>query len=311
MSEHERPTGIFSDLHLEKGKVIATLLHDPTVEGLDMAIYMDGSASMADEYENKPKSRSFWEWITSKPVQILPNMVEPQVHWMLEYLATKDRNGLLRVAYWACGEGGNQIEVVGELSGQDAKQHKFPGPKKMGRRTMLKPALKDYVGYIKAQAAQGAKQGCAVIITDGELHDADEVKAYSREIAREVVAGRLPRVNFVLVGVGNGVNEEQLEEVCHEEYPGLGHMWCHRIAEEITEVAQLVAVLVDENMTVAAGGTVYDDKGKVLKVYEGRLPAVLEFEVPEGCKSFTLEVSGQRHTQVVPEEHHDDDDDDH
>ena len=310
MSEHERPTGIFSDLHLEDGQVRATLLHDPTVEGLDMAIYMDGSASMSDEYENRLKTRSFWEWIQSKPPERLPNMVEPQVHWMLEYLATKDRNGMLRVAYWACGEGGTAIEVIGELSGIDVKKHNFPGPKKMGRRTMLVPALKDYVNYLRAQAREGAKQGCAIIITDGELHDADEAKAYSKYIAEEITNKRLPMTNFVLVGVGKGVNEEQLEEICHEEYPGIGHMWCHRIAEEITEVAQLVAVLVDETMTVAAGGTVYDDKGKVLKVYEARLPAVLEFAVPEGCKSFTLEVSGQRHTQVVPEEHHDDDDDD-
>lgn len=312
MSEHERPTGIFSDLHVEDGVVRATLLHDPTVEGLDMAIYMDGSASMSEEYENKPKSRSFWEWITSKPPEILPNMVEPQVHWMLEYLATKDRNGLLRVAYWACGAGGSSIEVIGELSGVDVKKHKFPGPQQMGRRTMLVPALKDYVNYLRNQAKEGAKQGCAIIITDGELHDADEAKAYSKQIAKEIVEKRLPMTNFVLVGVGKGVNEEQLEEICHAEYPGIGHMWCHRIAEEITEVAQLVAVLVDETMTVATGGTVYDDKGKVVKVYEARLPAVLEFSVPEGCKSFTLEVSGQRHTQIIPEEeHHDDDDDDH
>jgi hypothetical protein len=311
MSEHERPTGIFSDIHVEDGKVRATLLHDPTVEGLDMAIYMDGSASMSDEYENKPRSRSFWEWITSKPVELLPNMVEPQVHWMLEYLATKDRNGLLRVAYWACGEGGSKVEVIGELSGVDVKKHKFAGPKQMGRRTMLVPALKDYVNYLRQQANEGAKQGCAIIVTDGELHDADEVKAYSKHIAGEITAKRLPMTNFVLVGVGKGVNEEQLEEICHAEYPGIGHLWCHRIAEEITDVAQLVAVLVDETMTVAAGGTVYDDQGKVVQVYEARLPAVLEFSVPEGCKSFTLEVSGQRHTQIIPEEEHHDDDDDH
>jgi hypothetical protein len=34
-----------------------------------------------------------------------------------------------------------------------------------------------------------------------------------------------------------------------------------------------------------------------------------EFTVPEGCASFTLEVSGQRYTQVIPEEEHHDDDD--
>ena len=69
------------------------------------------------------------------------------------------------------------------------------------------------------------------------------------------------------------------------------------------EMAELVAVLVDETMTVAAGGTIYDDHGKVLKVYEARLPAVLEFEIPADCKSFTLEVAGNRYTQPIPEEH--------
>ena len=79
------------------------------------------------------------------------------------------------------------------------------------------------------------------------------------------------------------------------------------------EMAELVAVLVDETMTVAAGGTVYDEQNNIIKAYEGRLPAVLEFDVPAACKAFTLEVAGQRFTQAIPEEHedehHDDDED--
>src|SRR5678816_389409 len=80
----------FSDVHLKGRTVVATLLHDPTVEGLDVALYMDGSASMEDEYG--PRG------ILAKlgPVK---NQVEPQMQWMLEYLATKDRDGVLRVAY--------------------------------------------------------------------------------------------------------------------------------------------------------------------------------------------------------------------
>lgn len=307
---HERPVGIFSDLHVEDGKVRATLLHDPTVEGLDMAIYLDGSGSMYEEYEYKKKG-GFLAWLLGQPRQVLPNQVEPQVQWMLEYLASKDRNGVLRVAYWACGEAGDAIEVVGDLKGADVKSYKFPGPRRWGRHTILTPALRDYIQYLRAQVPGGAKQGCAVIVTDGEIHDPDEVKAFSRHLAREIAQGKLPRVNFILVGVGDAVNEEQLEDICHQEYPGVGHLWCHRIAEEIDQVAELVAVLVDETMTVAAGGTVYDDRGQVLKIYEARLPAVLEFSVPEGARSFTLEVNGQRYTQPLPEEeeHHDEDED--
>lgn len=305
MPTHERAAGIFSDIHAEDSHVRATLLHDPTVEGLDMAIYIDGSGSMSEEYEYKPRYGSFWRWLTRNPTELLPNQVEPQVHWMLEYLATKDRNGLLRVAYWACGMG-SDIEVIGELKGSDVKNYRFPGPDKQGAKTMLKPAVEDYIAYLKTQVPVGAKQGCAVIITDGVIDDAEAVKSYSRRVAQEIVEGRLPKTNFVLVGMGDAIDEEQLEDICHQEYPGLGHLWCHRIAEQITEVAQLVAVLVDENMTVATGGTIYDHRNRVIKTYEGRLPAVLEFQVPEGCTHFALEVNGQRFTQDIPEEEHHD-----
>lgn len=359
--EHERPVGVFSDLHIEHGTVKATLMHDPSVEGLDMAIYMDGSGSMGEEYaykmpspkeehkeeedhhedektEDHPKARPgffarLFGWFKGEEhheedktrhdedeehhdededhepspadAMIVPgvptNEVEPQVRWMLEYLASKDRNGLLRVAYWACGVSGQNVEVLGELKGSEAKSYKFPGPKQMGAGTVLTPAIKDFVAYIKAEASKGARQGCAIFVTDGQIQDATAVKNYSAEVAKEISAGRLPRVNFILVGVGDAVNEEQMEDISHAEYPGIGHLWCHRVAHEIRKVAELVAVLVDETMTVAAGGTIYDDKGTVVQVYEGRLPAVLEFKVPEGAKSFTLEVNGQRYTQPLPE----------
>jgi hypothetical protein len=282
----------FADVHRKGNNVLATLLHDPTVEGLDVALYMDGSASMEDEYGPRGVLAKLG------PVR---NQVEPQMRWMLEYLASKDRDGLLRVAYWATGDG-SQLELVGDLSGSQANTYKFPGPRFYGKGTVMLPVLRDYVAHIRGQVANGARRGLAVIITDSQLHDPKDVRDYSTQVAKEIAAGRLPRLNFVLVGVGDQVDEEQMEEVCHLEYPGVGHLWCHRVADRMEEMAELVAVLVDETMTVAAGGTIYDDKGTVIKVYESRLPAVLEFSVPEGCTSFTLEVAGNRYTQPVPEE---------
>lgn len=302
MSDHERPVEPFSDLHVDDGHVRATLLHDPTVEGCDMAVYLDGSASMGDEYEYKKDFRGLWNFLLGKSPKTSPvNQVEPQARWILEYLATKDRNGELRVAYWACGNG-REIETIGDLTGSGVQDFKFPGPRNPGNSTQLEPALRDYVHYITRQVPLGARRGCAVFITDGALHDAAAVSVFCRNLAKDISSGRLPRMNFILVGVGDQVDEEQMEEICHEEYPGVGHLWCHRVAAEITQVAELVAVLVDETMTVAAGGTIYDDKGAVLKIYEARLPAILEFEVPHGAKSFTLEVNGQRYTQPLPSE---------
>lgn len=298
--KHETIVKPFSDVHNKGGNIIATLLHDPTVEGLDVALYMDGSASMEGEYG--PRG------ILAK-IGGVRNQVEPQMQWMLEYLSTKDKDGILRVAYWATGDG-TQIEVVGDLTGTEAKTYKFPGPQYYGKGTVMLPVLRDYVAHFKKQAEAGAQRGLAVIITDSQLYDAKDVKAYSEQVAKEISGGRLPRVNFVLVGVGDSVDEEQMEEICHAEYPGVGHLWCHRIADRMEEMAELVAVLVDGTMTVAEGGTIYDDKGNVVKRYETRLPAVLEFQVPPGCKAFTLEIAGQKFTQPIPEEHHDDDDDD-
>ena len=302
---HERPVEPFSDVHFEDGRVEAVLLHDPTVEGLDMAIYMDASASMKEEYQEKTRGRGFLDFLLGRQPETLPNDVEPQVQWMLEYLATKDRNGKLRVAYWACGRSGRGVQVIGELEGKDVKRYKFPGPNELGGGTVLTPALEDYIAYLKQQVPRGARRGCAVIVTDGELHDPDDVKSFTGRLAKEILAGKCPRTNFVLVGVGDSVDEEQLEDIAHGEYGGLHHVWCHRHAKEIRNVAEIVAVLVDETMTVAAGGIIYDDRGKVIKTYEGRLPAVLQFEIHKEAKSFTLEVNGQRYTQPLPEEEED------
>lgn len=296
---HEAPTKPFSDVHRKGDHVIATLLHDPTVEGLDVALYMDGSASMEPTYG--PRG------ILAK-LGGVKNLVEPQMHWMLEYLASKDRNGLLRVAYWATGDG-SELEVHGELAGKDARTFKFPGPKFYGKGTIMLPALRDYVAYLRESVKAGARRGLAVIVTDSQIWDGDDVRAYSVQVAKEIAAGRLPRINFVLVGVGSQIDEAQLEAIAHEEYPGVGHLWCHRVADHMEEMAELVAVLVDETMTVAAGGTISDDRGNVVKVYEARLPAVLEFDVTPGATSFTLEVGGQSFTQPIPEDDHDDDHD--
>ena len=46
------------------------------------------------------------------------------------------------------------------------------------------------------------------------------MKSFSSRGRQEIAAGRLPRMNFVLVGVGDDVDEEQLEDIAHAEYQG-------------------------------------------------------------------------------------------
>ncbi len=364
---HGKLAAPFADVHVENGTVRVTLLHDPAVDGVDMAIYVDGSASMAEEFEYRddlpahddhddhappPAMRGAATIDAAAPAKTAPkkgwlarlfgwfagdhdahdgkddnhvegndddhgrvaavrtpgertNMVEPQVRRMLQYLATKDRNGTLRLAYWACGYTGADIEVVGELSGLDAATLAVPGPKNPGSGTRLVPALNDFVRYMEIAAQHGAKRGCGVFVTDGQINDQGGVLKISRQIAARIAEGSLPPLHLVLVGVGEQVSERQMEEISHLEVPGAEHLWCHRVAEEMHEMAELVSGLVDSTMTVAAGGAVYDAKGKLVKRYDKRLPAVLEFALPAGHTRFSLEVDGRRYAQDLP------DDDDH
>lgn len=353
---HDRLAPPFADIHIDDGVVKVTLLHDPVVEGVDMAIYVDGSGSMSEEYEYRdglpladlhehapPPSRvqtataaapakapakkpgllaRLFGWFRDDdhgddddhddddddhaPVTLgRTNQVEPQVRRMLQYLATKDRNGKLRLAYWACGKGGSKVEVVGELSSVDAATLQVAGPKALGTGTRLAPALKDFIAYIEQQAVRGGKTGCGVFVTDGQIGDQAEVLELSRKVAARIAQKQLPPLHLVLVGVGSEVNEKQMEEIAHVEAPGAEHLWCHRVAEETHQMAEFVSGLVDSTMTVASGGAVYDARGKLVKRYDGRLPAVLEFSLPKGDERFTLEIEGRRYTQTLP------DDDDH
>jgi len=173
------------------------------------------------------------------------------------------------------------------------------------------PVLRDYVAYLRQQVPAGARRGLAVVITDSQLHDAAAVSAYSAQVAREVAAAARPASTSSSSAWASRSRSTDGGDL-PRRVPRRGHLWRHRIAEGISQMAGLVAVLVDETMTVAAGGTVYDDKGNVLRAYESRLPAVLEFDVPPGCADFKLEVAGQRFTQPVPDEDdHDEDDGDH
>ncbi len=283
--KHETIVKPFSDVHNKGGKILATLLHDPTIEGLDVALYMDGSASMEDEYG--PRG------VLAK-LGGVRNQVEPQMRWMLEYLATKDKDGVLRVAYWATGDG-SEIEVVGDLSGTEAKEYKFPGPKFYGKGTVMLPVLRDYVAHIRTQAEKGAKRGLAVIITDSQIYDPDDIKAYSAQVAKRSPAVVCPNSTSCLWESASRSTKSKWKKSVTKNIPDSVTSGATASPKKMEEMAELVAVLVDEAMTVASGGVIYDDKNNVVKRYESRLPAVLEFTVPAGCTELH---AGSKRTEV-------------
>src|SRR5271165_2832386 len=180
---------------------------EPHKEGAQTGIALDGSGSMAKLYGVDDGSRVLSP-IFGGPKK-RANEVTPVAQKICAYLARKlDADGGTTCIYWATGPGGSRIEVIGDLRAEEAEQHVFGPPRDFGTGTQLLPAVKYFV-----ERFADAPWGFYVFITDGVLHDLNEVKAYTRTIAKEIAAGKRRPVKFVLIGIGDNVDEKQMEEL--------------------------------------------------------------------------------------------------
>src|SRR5262245_47982043 len=194
-----------------KVKVTATILMEPRREGTQTGIALDGSGSMSSLYgiEEASSGGFFAQLFGRKKAPPAKNEITPVAQKVCAYLARKlDADGGTTCIYWAVGPGGSQVEVVGDLTADQAEQNIFGPPREFGSGTQLLPAVKYFVNRFK-----DAPWGFYVFITDGELHDLDHVKDYSIRLAREVAAGRRRPVKFVLIGIGPDVDEAQMVEL--------------------------------------------------------------------------------------------------
>jgi hypothetical protein len=269
-------------------RVTATILMEPHKEGAQTGIALDGSGSMAKLYGKDDGAGVLSPIFRKAPPR---NEVTPVAQQICAYLARRiDADGGTTVIYWATGENGGQIEVVGDLRAEQAENHVFGPPREFGTGTQLLPAVKYFVERFK-----DAPWGFYVFITDGELHDLDAVKQYSTHLAREVAAGRRKPLKFVLIGLGPDANEGQMEELDDLDTGTPVDLWDHKLAKEMRVLQEIFAEVVDKNARVADNGRILDPQGRVLRNYgDSGLPAYLEFEVPAGTPYFTLEVNGHR-----------------
>lgn len=300
---------IFADVHLKdrdnRLHVEVTFAVDPHIEQLAGAFYMDGSASM-QQAGNYGRKRSLFMINLGEQ----RNQVEEAMRVIVPYIAQKDADGVCRVAYWATGSSGREIEPIGELDAARAAVAEFDGPRKFGNSTYLLPAVRDFVDYIQqVQGQSEVKAALGAFVTDGQLHDFEDVMAYTGDLARAIMAGKFPRTSLVLVGVGPAADHEQMEELSEatpEGYTGRD-IWCCAEAESVEDLPELVAHLLDSNIPAFWGGAVLkDERGRTVAAWEDMVPAVIEFELADGAKSFTLQVAGQDYTQplIGLEEHH-------
>jgi hypothetical protein len=274
-------------------RVWASILMEPDREGTQTGIALDGSGSMRKLY-GQDTGGGVLSPIFAKPK--VENIVTPVAQSLCAYLARKiDADGGTTCIYWATGNNGSQIEVVGDLTADQAEQHTFKGPRDFGTGTQLLPAVRYFVDRFK-----DAPWGFFVFVTDGELFDLDEVKRYSTQLAREITVGKRRPVKFVLIGVGPDVNERQLEELDDLDTGTEVDLWDHKMAAEMRMLQEIFAEVVDRNARVAEGGRILDSSGKVVRDFRDTgLPALLRFVMPRGSTHFVLEVNGQRIVQEL------------
>ncbi len=265
-------------------RVVATILMKPHKEGAQTGIALDGSGSMRKLYGLEAGGRPLSS-IFAPPKH--SNEITPVAQKICAYLARNiDADEGTTVIYWAVGPGGSQIQEIGDFSADEAERHTFGPPKDFGTGTQLLPAVRYFVERFKE-----APWGFYVFITDGELHDLDEVMAYSKQLAQDIASGRRKPVKLVLIGVGPDVAEAQMEALDDLEAPV--DLWDHKLASEMRVLEEIFAEVVDKNARIADHGRILDANGRVVKNYSDvGLPAYLEFYLPADSKYFTLEVNG-------------------
>lgn len=224
------------------------------------------------------------------------NEIEPLARQVTAYLASNlDADGGTTVIYWACGDG-SQIEVIGDLTAEDCERASFKGPTKvdLGSNTILTPAVRYF-----AERFKDAKNGMYIFITDGELHDLPEVKKYTIELCRTIQAGRRNPLKCVLIGIGDAINEDQMEELDDLDSGTDVDIWDHKIAKDMRALVEIFAEVVSEHQIVAPSARIYDAAGQVVKNFSDGLPAKVTFSMPATSDWFELEVVGKRIRQTV------------
>jgi hypothetical protein len=335
---HQLPSNlvaaIFGEVNVARTATatVVEFLMNPTMEGAksegwQTGVALDASASMRNAYgrgiEGKipPEIRAQYEaqgLMTEKVIdgsrvrtlsqaahrdalakgyiKTTANVIEPLAREFVGLLAERlDEDGGTTVVYWATGDG-TGVEVLGDYRSDECRKLKLAGPKQFGTGTKLLPAVKYFVDRF-----HDAKKGIYVFLADGNLDDLEEVKAYTAEQCRAIEAGRRHFFKCVLVGIGDEIDEDPMEELDDLDTGTGVDIWDHKIAREMRSLNDIFAELVDDNTIVAPWAKLYDGNGKLVKKFTTGLPARVRVSLPAGSAYFELETPAGRTRQVLAE----------
>lgn len=283
-------------------QIVATVLMEPDIEGARCGLALDASASMKKMYgANAPLSGLF-----ARAAGVV-NVVEPVARAMAGYLAKFASNGSVNLIYWACNPDGSQVEEIGVVSQDQAQNLVVRGPRHhpWGRSTKLLPPLRYFVDGV----FRDSPWAICVFVTDGVIEDLAQVKEYCFRFARQVASGQRTFIKLVLIGVGEEVDENQLEELddmfegtnLRDSRGQLIDLWDHKLASEMRQLQEIFAEVVSEDLIVCENARVLDARGQVIKDYSDGMPALLRFDLPRDSQSFTLVLPGGQVTQDITE----------
>lgn len=232
--------------------------------------------------------KGYWKW--SK------NVVQEQATKFTSYLASNlDADGGTTVIYWACGDG-SQIEVIGDFTAEQCQSASFKGPTKnnFGQRTVLMPAVMYFADRFK-----DAKNGMYIFVTDGALHDLEHVKSYTISLCKDIQAKRRNPLKCVLIGLGDSINESQMEQLDELDSGTDVDIWDHKIAADMHNILEIFTELVSKNRIVTKMARILDSAGNVVANVTDGLPAEFKFSMPANSTHFVLEVAGKQIKQSV------------
>jgi hypothetical protein len=248
-------------------------------EGAQTGIALDASGSMGELYSD----------FTGRG-----NAITPVAQSLCSYLAQNvDADGGTTAIYWALGASGDKIQVIGDLTAEQAAGYQFTQPGALGNDTRLTKAVQYF-----EERFRDSPWGIYVFLTDGQLKDMAELKDYSRKLARQIKAGERNPLKLVLVGVGTGIDETQMKEL-DDLFEGtdLPDLWDHKIAKEMRGVTDIFAEVVNRNTRVAASGKVVVNGQTVEDYSDTGVPQLVEFWAPAAATYFTLVADGRKFNQ--------------
>ena len=234
-----------------------------------------------------------------------PNYVQGVARKLGSILTSVTKSGRISAIYWAVSPDGGKIEEIGEFDEEGISKAIIAGPKKekWGKGTKILPAIK----YGVEKLASQSDWTMGIILTDGIIEDEQDSLNYCLQVGKEILAGNLKPLKLVLIGIGEEVDEDQLERF-DDMFEGSGidyDLWSHGMVASMQDEADILAVLYGELITedtmVAPRGHVEDSTGRQLITWTDGVPGKFRFNLPKGESKFILRTSVQDIEQDVSE----------